>query len=341
MKPIRITGAGLAGLTLGTALRAADIPVRIDEAGTLPRHRVCGEFLCGRGAEVLRGLGLGETLEGALPHRDVHWHAGGRRVLAVRLPAPALGLSRHRLDQRLAFRFRALGGDLRLRSRLPADHAPAPGEVRCHGRRPTRSPWIGLKLHAEGLPMEADLEMHLGDHAYVGLCGVEDGRVNVCGLFRRRPDIRAPKHSALPAYLRASGLSELADRLAEGAIDPASHAGVAGITFRQSPPAPSSGAPALGDAGGVIPPFTGNGMSVAIESAAIARPVLEAYARGETSWATARHTLRTELRRALRSRMRAAQLMHPFLHNPALRRTAVAAARLRLLPFRFLFRQTH
>jgi 2-polyprenyl-6-methoxyphenol hydroxylase-like FAD-dependent oxidoreductase len=48
-KPITIVGGGLAGLTLGIGLRRRGVPAALWEAGHYPRHRVCGEFICGRG----------------------------------------------------------------------------------------------------------------------------------------------------------------------------------------------------------------------------------------------------------------------------------------------------
>ena len=72
-KPITIIGGGLAGLTLGVALRAKKIPVLICEAGHYPRHRVCGEFINGKGLAVLQELGLMEGLmqRGAREARNV------------------------------------------------------------------------------------------------------------------------------------------------------------------------------------------------------------------------------------------------------------------------------
>ena len=64
-KPITIVGGGLAGLTLGIGLRQRGVPVTVWEAGHYPRHRVCGEFISGRGQETLSRLGLRELLERA------------------------------------------------------------------------------------------------------------------------------------------------------------------------------------------------------------------------------------------------------------------------------------
>ena len=44
---IEIVGGGLAGLSLGVALRREGVPVTLFEAGDYPRHRVCGEFIAG------------------------------------------------------------------------------------------------------------------------------------------------------------------------------------------------------------------------------------------------------------------------------------------------------
>ena len=56
--PITIVGGGLAGLTLGIGLRQRQIPVAVWEAGNYPRHRVCGEFISGRGQQTLERLRL-------------------------------------------------------------------------------------------------------------------------------------------------------------------------------------------------------------------------------------------------------------------------------------------
>jgi 2-polyprenyl-6-methoxyphenol hydroxylase-like FAD-dependent oxidoreductase len=61
-KRITIVGGGLAGLTLGIALRQREVAVTICEAGHYPRHRVCGEFISGRGQATLARLGMSKLI---------------------------------------------------------------------------------------------------------------------------------------------------------------------------------------------------------------------------------------------------------------------------------------
>ena len=70
MKRISIVGGGLAGLSLGVALRRHGIPVILFEAGSYPRHRVCGEFISGLSKATLNTLGLQDLLHGAMSHRS-------------------------------------------------------------------------------------------------------------------------------------------------------------------------------------------------------------------------------------------------------------------------------
>jgi hypothetical protein len=208
------------------------------------------------------------------------------------------------------------------------------------GRRRARPEWIGLKLHVAGLPLAADLELHLGDRAYVGLARVDPTRVNVCGLFRQRTVAPpAGREATLPAYLRAAGLESLATRIAAGEIDPDSCCAVAGLGFDR-PMGPSAEF-RVGDACAAIAPFTGNGMAMAFQSAAIALAPLLAYARDGLSWRDAQTAAQRALRARFRFRLASARLLHACVLRPPGQRWLAAFARARLLPLRPLYAALH
>src|SRR5258708_40049714 len=111
LQTITIAGGGLAGLTLGIGLRQRGIPVALWEAGSYPRHRVCGEFISGNGPAILRRLGLLPLLEnaGAIRVNSAAFISGTNCSPVRTLPSPALALSRYRLDAALADEFQRLG----------------------------------------------------------------------------------------------------------------------------------------------------------------------------------------------------------------------------------------
>lgn len=328
---IDIAGGGLAGLSLGIGLRKKGVPVTVHEAGSYPRHRVCGEFISGVTPQTLEALGILDLFDTAKRHRTSAWYAKGRVMARPTLPYAAFGISRHCLDEALRKRFESLGGVLRSGSRLSG--VPSDGWVWCTGRRPTKGKWIGLKCHVKGLSMATDLEMHLGENSYVGLASVENGLTNICGLFRLRREIRA--ENTLAAYLDASGLGYLAQRLAEAETIPASVSAVAG--FELGWQNKTAGTFVLGDSLAMIPPFTGNGMSMAFESAETALGPLTDYAKGLISWSDARSLTESRLARRFGPRLFLAQLLHPFLTSSGGQAFLGTVAGTGLLPFRACF----
>lgn len=318
-RPITIIGGGLAGLTLGIALRQRAVPVTLFEADGYPRHRVCGEFISGGGLEVLRELGLRPKLlgAGALEAWTSGFHHGMRSFPVKTLPHPALCVSRHRLDTLLADEFRALGGELRERERWPAKEFP-PGSVRATGRRlqPRQQgpQWIGLKAHANGVPLTADLEMHLVPSGYVGLCRVEGGAVNVCGLFR----VDGPQPGLArewKSFLGGPPGSALRARLAGAEFDETSFRAIAGLNLRPDRAAAAAEC-RIGDALTMIPPVTGNGMSMAFESAAWAAAPLADFSRGELAWDEARKTIARRCDAGFARRLQAARWVQGLLRQP-------------------------
>jgi 2-polyprenyl-6-methoxyphenol hydroxylase-like FAD-dependent oxidoreductase len=305
LKSITIVGGGLAGLTLGIALRQREVPVVIFEAGSYPRHRVCGEFISGQGQMILQGLGLKPRLlaAGAREARQAMFYALRRLPFSAVLPQPAWCLSRFVLDAMLAAEFCRLGGELRVNERCRHGHAHE-GVVWATGRRIQSVAngwrWVGLKVHARGVALQADLEMHLLPYGYVGLCQLQD-QVNVCGLFRSRTP------------------SELRQRLRNATLEESSFCATAGLCLSPQRAADQREC-VLGDAITMIPPITGNGMSMAFESAQLAVPPLSHYSEGKLPWDATRKAVAQACDWQFQSRLRASALLHRALFHPTMLR---------------------
>lgn len=332
MKTVTIAGGGLAGLSLALGLRRRGIPVIVHEAGSYPRHRVCGEFISGVSVETLTELGLDEHLSDSLRQTSGRWFFQGRRLLDFELPSAALAISRYRLDHRLRDAVVEAGGEVRENSRLP--RVPRPGQVWAAGRIPRRGEWIGLKIHLRNLTLGSDLEMHLGARGYAGLTRVEDARVNLCGLFRVDPSLKARGLELIEHYLARDHHHGLIERVRTANPDPDSFTGTGGFSLGWQNAEP--GICRIGDAAALIPPFTGNGMTMAFESAAAAVLPLQRWSESRSDWKSVADQIESTLKTRFRRRLAWSGhfhriLLHP-LGSPALR----LIGRCGPLPFRML-----
>jgi menaquinone-9 beta-reductase len=328
LKPIRIVGGGLAGLTLGIGLRQRGVPATIYESGHYPRHRVCGEFINGNGLGVLARLGLCALLEqaGALPARNARFTVGQNHSPVRPLPSPALCLSRYSMDAALVREFQQLGGDLHENTRWTSELAE--GVIRASGRRPQSREagwrWVGMKVHARHVSLAADLEMHLGSTGYIGLNRIAPGEVNVCGLFRvSQGGLLKPRFESL----RGDSGSALHQCLADADFDEDSFCAVAGLSLKPQR-AETSEESSIGDALTMIPPVTGNGMSMAFESAEIATDHLAAYSRSEINWREAQRRIARACDLLFARRLAWARVLQWLMFSP-LPRTGFAPVLLR------------
>ncbi len=320
-KPIRIVGGGLAGLTLGIGLRQRGVPVTVWEASHYPRHRVCGEFISGAGQRSLARLGLLSGLQnaGARSAERAAFFAGKSGIPSRRLPEAAMCISRFVLDDWLAREFERLGGALRLGVRWSDEFNTE--TVRATGRRaaPVVDGWrlFGLKVHARGVSLDADLEMHFVPSGYVGLCRLAGGDVNICGLFRSEktvPDLAQRWRD----WLGGPAESKLHSRLAGARFEETSFCSVAGLCLRPQR-ATQRNECCIGDALTMIPPVTGNGMSMAFESGELAVEPLARFSREELTWIQAQREIASACDHRFSARLRWAAWLQQALFHPTAR----------------------
>lgn len=291
-----IVGGGPAGAAAACGLAAIGREVLLVERAAGPHHKVCGEFLSNETQAQLCALGVEPAALGAVPIDRVTVTSGTRSVSA-NLPFRALSLSRYRLDDALLRRAAHFGAQLKrnvsVRAVTPEGDAWTvacdDGEmVHCRHLVLAAGKWglrgidderdrslVGLKMHlrpsaAVGRALGGCVELSLLDRSYVGLELIEDGLANLCVVLPRAVVARlGPGWPAMQNYL-AAALPSLAERL-QGA-EPLWDKAIAVVC-------PTGGhlhgeeGPAVyrvGDRLAHIPPFTGDGMAIALGSAALA-----------------------------------------------------------------------
>lgn len=336
MNTIQIIGGGLTGLSLGVALRKFGVPVELHEASHYPRHKVCGEFINGVQPSTLEFLGILESFESAHRHTQVNWFYRNKAFYEFNLSSPALAISRFKLDKSLADTFLRMGGHLHTDSRItPSENE---GTVVANGRKLNKeSNWIGLKAHFSNLQVSSELEMHIGKSGYIGLCQVENGNVNACGLFKLSDASKGSTGSQfLFDYLKWNGLSHLRDRLESATLLPESFKGV--TAFSLGSKAHQDSRLVVGDHHTIIPPFTGNGMSMAFESAEIACSPLIEYAKGEATWTETVDLIRSRMTKKFRTRMMVSGFIHPMFFSTIGQQALYRMGSLNLIPIQTLSR---
>lgn len=285
-----IIGGGPAGAAAAIhLLRAGAAPVIIERQAAVG-DALCGGFLSWRTLDLLDSLGL--------PRSDL----AGQPITALRLftprtvhrfilPAPAMGLSRRKLDGLLLAKARQQGAQVR-----QATAAYENGAIRLDGgetlacdslflatgkhdlrglARPRDAaggdPLLGLRLRLQPSDrltalLAGHIEMHVFSGGYIGILLQEDGSANACMAVRKSRLAAAGGNPAalfiqLPNDSPALG-QRLANMPARPRIDAVSHIPY-GWRARTTVP----GIFRLGDQAGVIASLAGEGIGIALASA--------------------------------------------------------------------------
>lgn len=344
--PALILGGGPAGAAAAIRLSRADFRPLLVERTAVPGDALCGGFLSWRTLATLESLGVPPEALGGAPVRRVRLIAGKAQAEA-RLPAQAVGVSRHRLDALLIERAIAMGaavergaaaraighgvvrladgGELRPEALLLAT---GKHDLRGLARPATargRDPVLGLRTRIATPPALTRLvgdaiELHLFDRGYAGLVLHEDGSANLCMAVHRSRLDAAGAPETLLAELGGENpaLGErLAFRTGAAAID-----AVANIPYGWRATEGTPGLFRLGDQAAVIPSLAGEGIGIALASGdSAARALLAGGPGAATAW---QHGF---ARRAYRA-MAVAGVLRGLAESRAGARALVALARL-------------
>ncbi len=317
MQPLDVVviGAGPAGSAAAGLLAGRGRRVLILEKDRFPRRKVCGDFLSASAAEALDVLGLRDEVAAHAEtiRRGTLAVAGGREI-PFQLPGAALSLSRERLDARLASwaesqgarsRFGALvhglersPGGFRVcfsegpsESRVEARHVVAAwGRWDAMDRERTSNGrhgdlflgWCREFAPDEDGALAGRVGLYLFPGGYCGLSRVEGGGVHFAGMVEHstRRGL-APGWDAVVAHARESNraLDRALDRLT-----PSTDFKGAGPVYLEAKPPTKDGVLMVGDAAGVVDPFSGQGLACALASGILAATTLDKGFSGALAW---------------------------------------------------------
>jgi flavin-dependent dehydrogenase len=330
-----VIGGGPAGAMVALRLAAAGRNVVLIEKESGLHHKVCGEFLSREAVDYLRQAGIDPLELGANVISNLRLSTGNR-LIAAPLPFHALSLSRRILDDALLARVEENGcqiqrgtavetltpdGDQWTASLGNGDSLRASNVFLATGKHDLRglprsagkqSDLVGFKMHwqlasAQLRILRDCMELYLFPGGYGGLSLIEGDIANLCLVVRRSTlrrlggwqDLLASIHCG-NRHLRQilKGAAALWQRPL--AISPIPY----GYLVRES-----AGVWCVGDQAAVIPSFTGDGISIALHSAALAAQM---FLAGSSA---------ADYNRILR-----AQLTRPMTLATSLSRAAVTAA---------------
>lgn len=306
-----IIGAGPAGSAAAITAARSGLHVLLLDKDTFPRHKVCGEFISFESVGLLRAL-LDEEVDG-LTIDSVRLFRNGK-VKHGALPHSALSLSRFELDHRLLRAAQQAGAQaltgVRIKKvvRRPDGFAIASTDDTYHARHvinaagrwselrildeiPGRR-WIGLKQHFLEYRPARSTDLYFFPGGYCGVQSIDEDRINVCALVDAEKGRTLQSIFALSTDLqaRARGWRPASDLVT-----------TAPIIF--GPPQPvADGILNAGDAAGFIDPFLGDGISIALQTGALAAECLRTTDPAKTYEREYRRRVAPALARAARLR---------------------------------------
>jgi menaquinone-9 beta-reductase len=296
-----VIGAGPAGSLAARQLALAGLQTLLLDAKQFPREKVCGGYLNSRALEALRQAGLAH-LAGGRGESDVTQLelVRGRQRTRFRLP-PGRVICRTTFDAALVDAAKSAGAQVLMGAQAAVDATVnssarsvtvvrdgqqeslsarvvicADGLSRSSVRHvpecaatiaPNSRVGIGAIITGDiDLCPSGQLTMVLTRDAYVGISRVRERQFNIAAAVDRRALLRSSPAKIVAEILTNSGVSFPSDLMT------AHWRGTPPLTSQPKHVA-SERVLLIGDAGGYIEPFTGEGMAFALEAAAAITPL--------------------------------------------------------------------
>lgn len=344
---VLIIGGGVAGSSCAIGLRQRGIEVTVVEKAVYPRDKVCGCCIGGNGLAALQKLSLHEWALDV--GESTHQWSGSLGGQLVEIPLPrGIAISRQSLDEKLLQHAIKLGADARQPSTVSSvsihpDSVTA--EIETNGITVKQEfalvivasglnsggyqdilPWseppngpFGVSWTAESDSIEPGvIYMACDNDGYVGLVQLENGRV----------DIAAALTSGSGAASGGTPVTRVESILSRSEFPKWSFHNPSQVLttppLRRSRVAGKGRVLAIGDAAGYVEPFTGEGMTWAMQSGIAAADQIAAACNTSTSPDISQvgDLWDHHLQRLLKSKKRTCRIVTSMLRRPIARHAA-------------------
>ena len=332
-----IAGGGLAGLTAANML-GKDFRVLLIDPDDYPRHKLCGEYLSAEVENVLLDLGVNLPKATDVKIKKLLFSTQNGSKIQADLPLGGYGISRFHLDHLL---FENIDQSVEVKKDkvvevnkelnqflvLTKDEKFTCRQViMATGKRSVldkslsrefvqhKSPWLGVKCHYEfDMPLD-QVELHNFNGGYAGLSKVENGNVNLCYLatfesFKKYKDIDDFNREVLSQNPHLKSFFQNARPSWEKYI------AISQISF-DNKKVVENGIIMIGDTAGLIHPLCGNGMAMAIHSAAIASKCILPFLNEEISREDCLKNYEREWKQVFHSRLSTGRWLQKLFLNP-------------------------
>ncbi|MFZ6050457.1 NAD(P)/FAD-dependent oxidoreductase [Halocola ammonii] len=305
---IAIIGGGLAGLVNAIDLSQRGYSVVLFEKDKFPKHKVCGEFVSNEIRPYLNRLGAFPTDLNVAEIDRLEISDLSGKVVGSELDLAGFGISRFAFDDHLADVAQKSGAEVLINERVKqlafdADHfflktrsgveVKAQVVIGAFGKRSNldkeldrsfmqkRTSYVGVKCHYESDFQENLVQLHNFNGGYCGLSKVETGAVNLCYLvdqqvLEKYSGIEEMEMNHLAQNPHLKSFFENSSPIFKSPLV------ISQINFDPKPVVEDH-VMMSGDSAGLIHPFCGNGMAMAIHSAQICSDAIHQFLSGNCS----------------------------------------------------------
>lgn len=302
---IIIVGGGLAGLCNAIHLSKFGKKVLLIEKNSYPKHKVCGEYISNEVLPYLKFLEVNPFDFGAVKINQFQLSTTKNKLIEAKLPLGGFGISRYTLDFELYKKAVQKGtivlqdtvtnieynsNEFKIQTKENGTFTSAIC-IGAFGKRSVldvqlnrdfikkKSPYLGVKIHVKGNHPKDLVGLHNFSGGYCGVSKVENEAINLCYIssfssFKKFKNITDFQDKVV---FQNKFLKEIYKESKPLFTQPLS---ISQISFEQKKPVENH-VLMCGDAAGMIHPLCGNGMSMAIQSAQLAAPLVLQFLDGK------------------------------------------------------------